>query len=476
MTDQTTLPADLIDGFEAEEPGADFADRVMHRLQEPEGHAPDRPPFASPPARPRRSGMMAWLAVAAVLLLLAAGWLVGNLDRGGLLAAARETVAIGRRAVAVAEPGAALRWRVSATGQASIEQDRGAVFYRVASGGAFIVHTSAGNVAVRGTCFRVEVTGMGANSHMHKRVRELGIAASAGALLSGAVLVSVYEGQVVLENRAGRTVVSAGQVAAAAPGQAPSAPGPLLEGAVNHASTRAVRGPTAPPAQAVDAASAADGSPAAKLSYAQLQAAYLAQREELARLEQRGPGRDDGPMAGNEQIYPPDRARLLSLAERCGVQVDMGPILKDDGATEVGDEQAQQMGLSPAEREAFDRVVRKLSQRTRAVLLRSYLDLGGSEATAREVGPWALYSQISRFSNDEQPHALIAQERAGLVPPPDPNRSMSPKEEAMRWVANLGDTLQEELAKEIGAERAHAIRARNGGWIGGRSTWVGCGD
>jgi ferric-dicitrate binding protein FerR (iron transport regulator) len=162
------------------------------------------------------------LAAAGLLAAGAAGatlWLTFRplddrpVTAGERAAVERETVNLGRQAVAVLEPGASVRWQPGAGGALAVEQPRGQVFYRVESG-PFEVVTPGGTVKVRGTCFRVEVPDMKLTADKLK-------GAAAGAALASAVLVTVYEGQVTFANRAGETQLAAGQTASTTGGEAP---------------------------------------------------------------------------------------------------------------------------------------------------------------------------------------------------------------------------------------------------------------
>src|SRR5262249_4079449 len=154
---------------------------------------------------------VALVATAAVIALALRASPVAP-STGERITAARETLPLGGRGLAVAEPGSALGWRVDA-GAARIEPSAGDVGYRAEKGGPFVVRTPAGEVRVRGTCFRVEV------DPMKKGFLQMG----AGAAMATAVLVTVYEGKVILANEKGQTALAAGQQARVASGESPSA-------------------------------------------------------------------------------------------------------------------------------------------------------------------------------------------------------------------------------------------------------------
>jgi hypothetical protein len=186
---------------------ADFADRLMSRIASTE--APRQPA-----ARSRR--WMAW--VAAGVVAAAAGvalWTVtrgasGSMaGRGDRIAGSRETIELGGRGVAVLEPAADVSWTVESSGAALVEQRSGIVFYRVERGGPFEVQTPLGTVKVVGTCFHVEVSDV--NKDKLK-------GAAVGAAIASAVVVTVYEGQVIFANPKGDVTIRPGETGVVQPG------------------------------------------------------------------------------------------------------------------------------------------------------------------------------------------------------------------------------------------------------------------
>lgn len=170
----------------------------------PPAHFADR--FAAPPRR--RWGIAAVAALAAAALVFALLWPAGPRE-GAIEATAATTVQLADRATAVADPGARLSWS-TAGGAVVVDQPRGRVFYRV-DDGPLSVRTPAGEVAVRGTCFTVEVEEM-------SPALQAGLA---GALVGALVTVAVYEGTVTVTNPHGAVELSPGQAARATAAEAP---------------------------------------------------------------------------------------------------------------------------------------------------------------------------------------------------------------------------------------------------------------
>jgi ferric-dicitrate binding protein FerR (iron transport regulator) len=208
----------------AGEPPADFADRVIAARDaeagEPAPVAVDvPPPRGANPRWLKQSAVVVALASAAVFAFaLMRGRSIPSVS-GSLQATQRETVSLGQRGVAVAEPGAHITWKVEGgAGRANVTQSDGAVFYRVERGGPFVVHTPAGDVTVLGTCFSVEVLPM-------KPSKQSVTGAAVGAAVTATVLLTVYEGRVLFANDGSETEVAAGQSASARVGGGAPSPG-----------------------------------------------------------------------------------------------------------------------------------------------------------------------------------------------------------------------------------------------------------
>jgi hypothetical protein len=184
----------LIDDlWPALEPPADFSARVTAALDG----------VATLPRRRVSRRQLVWglssLGVAAVLVLAFTRLLTRAVEPqppawGEVLATTRETLAIGDRAVAVAEPGSDLGWSLD-PGRAQVEQRQGTVFYRVEHGAPFLVSTPAAEIRVTGTCFQVA--------------------------LDGGLSVRVFEGAVSVSNSVGSVAISAGERAQVELGHAP---------------------------------------------------------------------------------------------------------------------------------------------------------------------------------------------------------------------------------------------------------------
>jgi hypothetical protein len=357
--------------------------------------------------------------------------------------AERTTFHLGGRATAVAEGGSALAWNVALDGAARVRQRAGDVFYRVEKGGPFVVSTAAGEVTVLGTCFRVEVQPMIVD-------RKSVVSASVGALAATTILVTVYEGRVLLANERGRTELVAGERGTA---QGASAPGRVAGATAKLTSAPVV---TPPP---VDA------------TRDELLQRDATQRGELAQLRARVQEleakslKPDGKSASFDSFFNPTNDELRDMAKNCTLRWDM-PHVSLSPQT-MSDKIAQELGISDEERRQFDRISAEFNQRTLAQLRALYIEVTGDKASAESLTPQALGEEItekSPESADSDIHWRLSHERAGLIAAATDPRGGSPLERYMRFETGAGDAFERELGAAIGPDRAHALRAERGGW------------
>lgn len=254
-------------------PPADFADRILaRRAVDPDPAEPrDR---TSPRRRPRWPVAAAFTAAALAAAAATLLWIRPAAPRAGVVEADRiTTAALTDRAVAVADPGARIEWAV-ADGGLRVKQTRGRVFYRV-DDGPLTVHTPAGDVAVTGTCFTVEVEPMSPTLK----------SAAVGALVGVAATIAVYEGAVRVHNEHGTIDLKPGERGRAVPEAAPiRADGDRRTYAV--APTPPT--PPTPPAAPAPAPAPAPPAPGDRLAPQQveeLQALLTDTRAELERVE-----------------------------------------------------------------------------------------------------------------------------------------------------------------------------------------------
>jgi hypothetical protein len=435
-----------LDEWKAMEPPADFADRVMA--------ARDAGAQKSPPTRRLRAAIGAGL-----LLATAAAWLFAVRGGDAIGQAAplqRASLQLGRRGIAVAEAGARLDWQVR-SGDARIRQSAGNVFYRVEKGGPFVVSTPAGDVTVQGTCFRVEVEPMLSKQQV--------IAAGVGAAIASTVLVSVYEGRVLLANEHGKTVLSAGEQGSARSGRAPDA---LAQNNDAVASKNgAIAQNSTPPPEGI--------------TREQLLLRDQQQRAELDKLRARvqqlevADKNGDGKKKDERPFFDPSKDELQQMAKDCKLKWDHPPIVSNiDG---MGFKNTPELGITDQERAEIIRVRGELNARVLKDLRGLYVEVTGDKTGADSLAPQALENEIMSKSPEEilqQVFYKLSHERAGMAAAPTSTAGEPAAERLMRMMTNLGDDYEQKLGAAIGPDRAHQLRAEQNGWGSRSQASVGC--
>jgi hypothetical protein len=454
--DGEPLPADIaaeLTGWATSEPPAGFVDRVI-------AAARGAPAAPLPGRRRRRRSIGAWIAaaVAAAAALILLRGAPGVPDEGSRVVADRETIALGRRGVAVAEPGAELTWTIAPSGAAQIHQIRGDVFYRVERGGPFTVDTPYGRVVVTGTCFRVEVLDMSVS-------RRAWIGGVIGAAVAATVVISVYEGRVRVVNARGQADARAGDRIALGAGAAPA----RLDASAARPAVAAIEPP-----------------PLDSATVAELLHRDQSHRGEIALLRARIQALETGVAAsaehpaaaehreGRRKILDLSPGELLDMAKNCEIRFDIpGYGIEPRLMT---DRLAATTNLSADERAIYDQTVRKENAQYMTALRALYQELGGGDS--ENLDPHALMTEIlhkSPSSDYEAARKRLAEERAGLVAPPADPRNQSVVERMLRLQSTAGNALEQLLAAELGPDKAHQIRA--GGWAGGDDAVLsGCPD
>lgn len=442
------MAADLVPA-----PPGDLSERVVDAMQAEAGAA-----ALATTGRPAGGARRIWLVVAG----LAAGaalagplWIAVRTGGEGVGAGerqvtAQETIRIGRRAVLVAERGARLRWQRGPAGGARVEQPSGEVFYRV-NDGPFEVHTPVGVVRVTGTCFRVEV------SDMKLMNRQNLSGAAVGAALGAAVVVTVYEGRVLLANddRPADFELRPGQRAEMTAGgvQRLSAPG---------AGDR--------PAPA--------GRPPRFDETEVLRARIAEQEQELAQLRAGRAGAkkeleiEGDPRQGENKgrFLRPSQQELLARAQRCEVRWDTPNIQG------VREKDRVRQGLSETEAAAMNEATKDVVAQVSSELRRLYVEMSGDSATADKLSPETMHNEIFAKSPEgarAQARRQISRELAGLAPPPADLAATPVAERTFRVMMSIGDRFERAVAERLGPERARALREKDDGW-GGKSIANGC--
>ena len=407
--------------------------------QPPEGFA------AQVIAARRRSSRVAGIAAAFLGAAAVALFFLAQTESGSAETQRRLSLPLGRRAVAVAEAGARLRWTISRRGRVQVTQEGGDVFYRVEPGAAFSVESSGTRVELQGTCFRVEVVMSSAG--------KVALSAAAAAAAASAVLVTVYEGRVGVATAAGTVQVAAGERVRVEPGAAPRLAGTR---AAPDPSQDAVAQEAAPPP--VEVLVEHDKTQRAQIAALQTRVRELEKNSAPAK----GASRDEPPPEppGLHARYRDfTQAELLSMAQNCEVRAQLPPLVREP--YHLSPEMGARLHLSDDEQGRVAATVSDVSKDVIAHLRALYVEATGDAAGGDSLEPATLNQEILHKS----PQALvvaarahIARERAGLeVPPTDLNSGTIP-ERYFRYIITVGDSFQRALEPVLGAHQAGTVR------------------
>jgi hypothetical protein len=352
----------------------------------------------------------------------------------------RREAMLGARAAAVLEPGAHVAW----DGE-DVQQDKGDVFYRVEPGRAFRVHTPAGEVEVKGTCFRVKM--------MNRRDLKSGTVGAAAAAIA---LVGVYEGKVAVSRARERVEVHAGEAATTGPDGVQRTQG-------------GVWGEQAFDADNADPALAANQNLADSVrDYKQRLEAIEAQRTRLEK--QLKTAQDALAIAQNDGAAPPPKHPYDLSQEDWKELAKNGDIKFALPWCEPGKNWLPEpnylarLGLSPQD----GPVLAAAEARSRArvwgkVKPLCVQALGSSAEVAERLGPSTCIQLVLHVARQESAEAVddafrqVGEIRAGLRPAPGPRDPMSPVVALLLATTAEMPLYEADLAQALGPEEAHRV-------------------
>jgi hypothetical protein len=196
--------------------------------------------------------------------------------------------------------------------------------------------------------------------------------------------------------------------------------------------------------------------------------------DRLALLEAQNQILAERSVTGELSYYDFTPAELEAMARHCDVRVDY--------PTRLGEQEAEDLGLESPEREAWDRALANFAAQEldycRAILREVAPDTPGLDelplAQVRKLLTKGVGKARADGDGDLQRH--VAEERAGIRPPPEDPAALSAWNRYNRLRFNAGDRFAQLLGDELGDERAHELRRALAGWPGARTRQFGCGD
>jgi ferric-dicitrate binding protein FerR (iron transport regulator) len=433
-----------LSAWDAEEPSKGFAERVVAAARRQESERPRR----------RAARVFAGLLLAASMAAVVAfGVHRQRVDaHGSVTAAERREVRIGTRALAVLEKGAHVKW----DGEA-IEQDEGDVFWRVEPGARFVVHTPAAEVAVKGTCFRVNVRG-GEGDMERKSV----VSGAAGAVIAATAMVGVYEGKVAVSHAGQSVDLVAGQSAKAGPGGVKRiGGGPADDVSPDPAAVSGTEGEKALTAANANLADTVR-------DYRRKLDAIEAQKKKLEKelAEAQVKLADGGPLKSEYELSRQDWKDLAKQGE-VRLRIPCSGPRNDFSYTP---ENLNRLGLAPQDAPIVQQALQRSNSRTwGAVEPLCSKALGGADVS--HIGLQACMSvlgEMARMQNSaayDEDVRQVSEIMAGLRPAPAPGSAADPLLRAYLALASESTNIESDLSQSMGpGDASRVVFGDSGCW------------
>ncbi|MCB9732019.1 MAG: hypothetical protein H6745_05235 [Deltaproteobacteria bacterium] len=179
-------------------------------------------------------------------------------------------------------------------------------------------------------------------------------------------------------------------------------------------------------------------------------------------------------------MYDLSQAELDRMAERCELRWDTVPYRLGE-PLRLPDEDAAELGLSPAQHAAVDAALQKESAYLVSTIREAYVTLTGDDPQAiLSVAPSALFDEVEDKTPVEERrrvYQLLSNERARG----DASRldaaalaALSPYERMYRAVTSSGDRLMAALREAVGPDLARSLRDLHDGFGSRSRSMVGC--
>jgi hypothetical protein len=441
-------PKSLTD-WEPQGPPVDFPDRVLSALRQ----SPAQQSYAPSGRAPLSRWSLVAAAIAAVGLASAVAIVVANEPpaRGELVGVTRTEQAIGRRAVAVLEPQAHVRFSGD-----RVWQDKGSVFYRVNPGQTFSVQTPVGTVEVRGTCFRVAIENLSSAPNRETNMARVLTSAAGGIAIGIVATVIVYEGRVRLSHGSTSSDANLETLDLTAGERATlddngvhlSGPGDDIALAVNQ----------------VEVPAATDGSTdvtalRSRIAQVRRQKAALEERLEKAQRELSKYGAAAGEQKKDEyDLTQEDWKELakdgsLKFRTPCPVPRDWEPKPDDLDA----------LGLAPSDAESLAVARRNSSRRLTELIRPLCLSAVGNAAAVEAIDNLTCLHIVADVGHKKDEDATseamrqVAEVNAGLIAGPTAEQLANPVFAGFYAYTNELSQFQKELTESFGPEQAKAI-------------------
>lgn len=232
------------------------------------------------------------------------------------------------------------------------------------------------------------------------------------------------------------------------------------------------REPDAPNETASDGEPSKIRNPGARTHPATAREAQSAE-ERVVSLEAQNQLLAERSVTGDLGYYGHSQSELEAMARHCDVRMDY--------PTRLNPEQAEDLGMSPDEQEAYLAALTKFAEADNALYRSLYTELYPEAAEVEAMSMRDVRKGITRQLGrvPKQDHVelrrSIAEERAGLREPP-PEDELGTFERYNRARFGSGDRFATFLEAELGPERVDELRRAFEGWPGARTREWGCDD
>lgn len=174
-----------------------------------------------------------------------------------------------------------------------------------------------------------------------------------------------------------------------------------------------------------------------------------------------GRGEDDARTADQLAAWlHPSSGELADMAKRCEVRFEMPAVTENQPPT-VTDEASVALSLTGRERVFLQQTLREMHTGIRDFVARAAAERGPGGGTLAQPSLEEILAELqARPENGfENARERVAQERAGLVAPPEPGAPQPMGERLVRLWGRLGDDFERRLAEGLGSDRARQLRS-----------------
>lgn len=197
-----------------------------------------------------------------------------------------------------------------------------------------------------------------------------------------------------------------------------------------------------------------------------------AEADRLALLETQNALLAERNVTGELAYYNLGQAELEAMARHCDV--------RSDYPKNIDETEAEDLGLGPAEREAWTRALHKFADQELEYYRGLLAEIDPNTPELETLPLAQVRRQLTkvagkaRTGDDDSLQRQVAEERAGLREPPDDPAALSAWNRYNRLRFNAGDRFAALLGEELGEDRAHELRSVFEGWPGARTRQWGC--